>query len=233
MKRQSKNLNHSSKTRISNKNIKKKMAERERKKEMRRIQLIAAMAPENKFPVDNLIHFQAQPLGEDCSVCALIAYGHILGKEQDIDKREHFHKIGNELAEKQLKDKLTRPGEGFYTENGHFHMDVLHCALQRSGYSVFRVHYDTCTMEKNTPERYQLFVNAIMASKANIFLFMNTIILTKGQATVAQKHYSVIRKVDGHTTPVLLDGFFSYPMIVCEAVLGRYIELGNLYEVFN
>jgi hypothetical protein len=233
MKRNLRDLNHPTKARKIDIT---KQPEKEDKLDKRRRLIRRAMSPQYKFPIDNLLHFQPQSLEENCAVCALIAYGHVIGEEQDLVNRSHFKAIGNEFASKYAKKNnytLQCPGDGYYTDNGHFHINVLHCALQRAGYAWRKLRYDSSTKETNNEDRSRLFIEAVMTSQAKLFVFISCIILTEKQATIAQKHYAVIRKVEGHTTPVLLDGLFYYPMLVCEEVLGRYIELGNLYEVFN
>jgi hypothetical protein len=197
--------------------------------EERRIALTISMDEMYNHPWKDVIHHQIQPISEEFGVCALVAYSHVIGHAQDLINRVNFDTIAVELRHshrKQLKD-----GEGFHTEHGFYHIDVLFTAFQRIGLSMRLIRYDPSQQENNTPQRRANLLETINKSTANIFIMKVQVILTYKYANLANNHFVVIKKVIGHDIPVLLDGLFFTPKLFCSAVLGRYPLLGKLYEI--
>lgn len=171
----------------------------------------------------SICHVQ-QSYSEKSAVCAMLAFGHVLGV---VISRAEFDKYGKDLT------LLNPPKENevYYNTNGHYHQDVLHYALQANGYSVEKVGYDGNSVETNTEERSSRFIEAIRSSPSDCFILKAKIILKEPHLKLAPKHYVAIRKIPDTDETVLLDRNFDCPKILCREVLCRCTQLCKLYAV--
>jgi hypothetical protein len=176
-------------------------------------------------------HFQHQPYSEEFAVCLLIAYGHIIGRQQSIKPNTKDRSVFQVTAD-QLQVKQPSVKGGFSNPRGHYHFQVLKIVLdKKQNKKPVKISLGVSSSVENNVQRSQDLIAAIANTVGETFLFRATIVLTE-RGNVAEGHYVVVKKVTGHV-PVVLDGLFDGPKKLTVDSLVRYTQIEKLFVILE